>query len=468
MALYFNSIDYNENDFQKRLDPKYYQMQEILKNFTGTKKVSICPFGDVINKITDGEHAGQTFVREGVLFLKNSSVKDFDISLNDGFYISKEDHERLSRSAIYPGDILFTTIGHLGSAAIVPEKFVEANMNQNFVKITIDSNKIDAYYLTCFLNSKFARRQVSSLLTGNIQSILTYPKIKNIKVLYPNDINIQINIANKYKKALELSQLADQLIKEAVTILENSLNIPLNLCEDLQIFSVASDDFYKNDNMWTVNFHMPEYINTEEQIKKHFKWLPLGRVSEITKGDEPGSEAYSDYLEKDDSDVPFIRTSDLYNYQVDLSPDNFIDSLTYDLLKQDIKPGDVLFTKDGKIGLVAMVTPSDLAVYQSGISRIRVNEYGISQGINQEYLFACLISKAIGQYSAKRYTVVASTIPHMKEKYIKQIVIPIIENEKILAISKKIREAFIMIDEKKQLLKQCQDLVDDITFSCFS
>ena len=185
MALNFKSIDYDSERFLIRLDSKYYYLDDTLSDFAKENKEDIIDFGTIIDKITDGEHAGQTFVKEGVLFLKNSSIKDFDISKNDGFYISEEKHKLLSRSALKAEDILFTTIGHLGSAAIVPQNFGEANMNQNFVKITLKENTISPYYVVCYLNSKIARRQVNSLFTGNIQSILTYPKIKSLKIIRP-------------------------------------------------------------------------------------------------------------------------------------------------------------------------------------------------------------------------------------------------------------------------------------------
>ena len=89
--------------------------------------------------------------------IKNSSIKDFDISTSDGFYITEENHKRLKRSSLNEDDVLFTTIGHVGSSAIVPKGFVEANMNQNFVKIEIDKNKISPYYILAYLNSKIAR-----------------------------------------------------------------------------------------------------------------------------------------------------------------------------------------------------------------------------------------------------------------------------------------------------------------------
>ena len=116
-------------------------------------------------------------------YVYNNCVKDFDISLTDGFYITEYKHSLLQRSALKSNDILFTTIGHLGSATIVPDNFGEANINQNLVRMKINDATIDPYYLAAFLNSSFVRKQIDCLFTGNIQKILTYPKIKKIKII---------------------------------------------------------------------------------------------------------------------------------------------------------------------------------------------------------------------------------------------------------------------------------------------
>ena len=465
MALRFSSIVCDEKNFVVRLDPKFYQLQEELKCFKDNDDVRMCDFGSRITGITDGEHAGQTFVNTGVLFLKNSSIKDFDISVNDGFYITETNHKRLSRSAVKPGDILFTTIGHLGSAAIVPEDFCEANMNQNFVKICVDSQKINPYYVVSFLNSKFCRRQIKALLTGNIQSILTYPKIRNIKIVYPSNKELQNEIANKYKKATQLSQLAESNIKSALAVFEENLNIRVESCS--KMFNVSFDDF-TNNPMWTVKSHLPEYVRTELEIINNHHYVDLGEIVSIRKGDEPGSSSYSDYLDKKDSDVPFVRTSDIYNYQIDLSPDNFVDIHTYKDLSQNANNGDILFTKDGKIAEVAMITESDKAVYQSGITIMRINDYGESIGLTQEYIFTALMYHKIGKYTANRYTVTASTIPHLKEHYIRDMKIPVLEKEIISKITVLIVQAFSCIEEKKKLIQECKEMINGITDKYFA
>ena len=124
--------------------------------------------------MTDGEHAGQTFVKQGIKFIKNSDVRDFNIDLSEDFYISEEKHKMLKRSALKDGDILFTTIGHLGSAALVPKNFGEANINQNLVLVRINEKILSKHFLVPYLNSRIVKKQIYAILTGNIHSILTY------------------------------------------------------------------------------------------------------------------------------------------------------------------------------------------------------------------------------------------------------------------------------------------------------
>lgn len=458
MALRFSSIVYDENKFIKRLDAKYYQLNKTLEKIKSNSLFSIDEFSKYIENITDGEHSGQKFVNEGVLFLKNSSIKDFDISINDGFYISREKHNTLKRSALQENDVLFTTIGHLGSAAIVPKNFGEANMNQNFVKIKV--KEIDPYYLVAYLNSKFVKLQIDSLLTGNIQSILTYPKIKAIKIILPNDVNIINLIRENYIQAINFSNKANILIKECLAILRRALRVE-NITRTEKIFSVKNNLFEDNLNFWTTDYYLPKYVEAENYFIKNFKNIELGKVAKVISGDEPGSDSYSSYLDKSNSDVPFIRTSDIYNYQIDSNPDNFIDVLTYEELNQDIFPGDILFTKDGKIGEIGMVTQQDKAIYSSGIAVIKINDEAKKFNITREYLFTCLLCEEIGQYSSKRYTVTASTIPHLKEKNIEKIIIPIVPDEIITEITQKINEAFKLIDKKKKRINECQEIIND-------
>ena len=142
MTLNTFQIKSNQILDKDRFEPNYHYIYNQFEKFEKKQKKQILNLGDpkILKKITDGEHAGQKFVKEGVRFIKNSAVRDFSINLLDKFRISKKKHKFLKRSALKKDDILFTTIGHLGSAAIVKDNFGESNINQNLVKMEINKD----------------------------------------------------------------------------------------------------------------------------------------------------------------------------------------------------------------------------------------------------------------------------------------------------------------------------------------
>jgi len=442
-----------------RLEPRYHHVFNKFDEHEKFSKFKILRFGDkkIIQKITDGEHAGQTFVEKGVRFLKNSAVKDFSINLYDGFFITEDKHKQQKRSALKPLDILFTTVGHLGSTAIVPENFGEANINQNVVKIEIDKNFIDPYYLTAYLNGNTTKKQIGALFTGNIHSIITYPKIRNIRIIIPKD-EFQKQIAKKYKYAIELEQRCHLIIEKAKSIFYQKIGIDFSKIHKEKTFSVKLSEFSKDD-LWTPAFSYPLYVNTLKAIQKKWQTVPLGEIVTAKKGNEVGSDNYNKYLDKKDSDIPFIRTSDLVNYELDQFPDFYIPEEIYQELNQDIKDGDILFTNDGKIGLVAILTKQDKIIIQSHIKRLRLKAEAKKYNLTPEYLFLVLTIKEVVRYQAERYTIIQSTIPTISN-HILDIQIPILDKDSIDEITKLVKEAFELKDEKKKLIKEVREEID--------
>ena len=180
----------------------------------------------------------------------------------------------------------------------------------------------------------------------------------------------------------------------------------------------------------------------------------------MKKGDEVGSDTYIGYLDKRKTDVPFVRTSDIVNYEIDQYPDFFIPEEIYKELEQGFQNGDVLFTKDGKIGMVGMITEYDKAIISSGFVGLRLNKKAIVYGITPEYLFLALSIKEIGIYASKRRTVVASTIPHLREERLKEIEIPILDKETISEITNLVKHAFKLKNEKKRLIAEVRETMD--------
>ncbi len=456
MASNFKSVQFSDVSSSGRFDAKYFFLKDKIRVYASNKKISLISLGEkgLIRKITDGEHSGQIFYEEGITFIKNSSVKDFDISQYDGFYISKEKHESLSRSALKDEDVLFTTIGHLGSAAIVPEGFGEANINQNLVKMEINREMMSPYYLAAFLNSSFVRSQIDSLLTGNIQSILTYPKIKEIKVLNA-DKGFQLEIENLYKESIKYGRQAISKFEDAKQLIRHELKLDKKRIGYDKCYDVALSSM--NSTLWTPKYHFPKYINMIKYFQENFTTEPLSELVKYTGGDEVGSVEYNSYLEKKDDDVPFIRTSDIYNYQYDLCPDYFVDHEIYEDLEQGISKGDILFSNDGKIGMISMIVDDEPIIVQSHINILKKK----SSKITMEYLYALFMLDEINFYQCDKCTVIQSTIPTLAKR-LNEFVVPILDDDVIKKVTQIIKEANGLIAKKKAAVRLMQKRIEEL------
>lgn len=445
----------DNKELEDHLYPNLYRFKKMISEFSKRKDVISFSLGDkdVIEILTDGEHAGQVFVESGAMFVKNSCVKRYVISEYDGFYITHEKNDTLQRSKLEKHDVLFTTIGkYLGVAAVVNENLAGANINQNVVRLRINNNLVSPQYLACFLNSQIARYQIDSLFTGNTHPILTYPKIKSLKI-FLKDKKTHDLVTSNMLFAEEYAKDGLAKIDKAKELFVKSLNIDFSKIANRLHYSVDYPHFLFNDII-TPEFYRPLYVNTIEEIKKKHKCESLGELAKFKTGDEVGSTNYKLYLDREESDVAFIRTTDILNYEIDRYPDFYIEKDIYLDTNQCINENDILFTKDGKIGLTAMITKSDKCILGSGILRIipKMNR------INPFYLFIALSVEQIGLYQAKQRTVIASTLPHLRVDRISDFVIPILDNDK--EISLLAQEGFKLKEKSKSLINEARSLIE--------
>jgi type I restriction enzyme M protein len=96
-------------------------------------------------------------------------------------------------------------------------------------------------------------------------------------------------------------------------------------------------------------------------------------VLSLSTGDEVGKLAYGT------GDIPFVRTSDISNWEVKSDPKHCVSEEVYERYRsrQDVQENDILMVRDGTylIGTCAVVTEYDLPMlYQSHIYKIRVEK----------------------------------------------------------------------------------------------
>ena len=128
----------------------------------------------------------------------------------------------------------------------------------------------------------------------------------------------------------------------------------------------------------------------------------------IKRGDEIGSRLYGM------GDVPFIRTTDLVNWEIQNDPLHCVSEEAYEQYRkrQDLRDGDILFVNEGAyfIGRTAMLTKYDTrAIIQSHIRRIRV----LKEDVVNRYLLFWSLNQGVVKKQIDDKTFMQATLPSL-------------------------------------------------------
>jgi type I restriction enzyme M protein len=231
-------------------------------------------------------------------------------------------------------------------------------------------------------------------------------------------------------------------------------------------------NFQKEQKLFKINFNqiknnifIPSYYTGVEKAlrslenNKDFQLVSIGDLVKrgiiytrnkgyIPRGDEIGSHVYGL------GDIPFIRTSEINNWEVDLNSYKKTSNEVYDRFKdkQNIEIGDILLVKDGGpnlIGNVAFITELDTRIIiQSHIFQIKTLKN--NEKIDS-YLLLYLLNLDIVQNQITAITFVQGTIATIGNR-IMDVILPIpSEINKRKEISNEIKE---IIDNKTELRKK--------------
>ncbi|MBA9049224.1 MULTISPECIES: restriction endonuclease subunit S [Streptomyces] len=127
----------------------------------------------------------ETYVDEGVLFLRSQNVHIDGLRLDDAAYINPEVHRDMRSTRVKACDTLLNITGaSLGRVALVPDEMGEANVNQH-VCIVRPSSSIEARYLAYALTAQITQEQISALQVGGNRDGLNFEQVGNLEIPLP-------------------------------------------------------------------------------------------------------------------------------------------------------------------------------------------------------------------------------------------------------------------------------------------
>lgn len=189
------------------------------------QEIRIKELTSVVTKGTTPTTLGYEFVDNGVNFVKVENISSTgDILTQELMHITPECHEKLGRSKLEEGDILFSIAGAIGRAAVVPASILPANTNQALAIIRLkDDAPVERQYVLSALASPYAERQYNEEKKGIAQINLTLKNISDLRIPLPpieeqKQFAAFVRQSDKSKLTIAKTQLAQWRFKHRITI----------------------------------------------------------------------------------------------------------------------------------------------------------------------------------------------------------------------------------------------------------
>ena len=133
-------------DVEERLDTWFnHPRYELLNSRLDEADVSTPSLGALLKSISSGATPRRSdsslYAESGIRFLRILNVEDGEVLDRDLKYITDEVHQgQLNRSQLADDDVLMTITGRVGSAAVVRDYHLPANINQHLVRMRMIRN----------------------------------------------------------------------------------------------------------------------------------------------------------------------------------------------------------------------------------------------------------------------------------------------------------------------------------------
>lgn len=442
-----SEITIKELGLDSRLDAEYYQPFYLrsISAVESTKgaplsslgKFIIGPFGSTV-KIEDYvDHSNSRYIR-------GKDVKNFFINDSDNVYVPDEKFSKLKQFHIKVNDLLITVVGTLGNVSVVTPDVGNAIFS---CKSTIfRPNEILPGYLCVYLNTKYGQGLLIRNERGAVQTGFNLKDLENI--LVPNfgtDFEKKINSA--YFEAHGLRQKSKSLYAQAEKLLLQELGLENFTPEWVAGYETDFDNILEVARM-DAEYFQPRYELLMEKIGNANKIEKLGDISTLSKKKVNilPEETYK-YIEIGDVDT----SNGEFTYNeiagVDL-PANAKKSIHDEsLLISTVRP------TRGAVGVIpngwnnGFVVSGAFAVFEK-------------HSISPFYLQVVMRS-IIGKMQLERRCTGVS-YPTVTDEDVANVVIPLLDDEKIKKIHDLVTESHKSLHESRQLLEQAKREVEEM------
>lgn len=450
-----SKVDFKDLQYFHRLDSDFYK-PSFLKIYDKLKEVrkkyDVVPLTEIIvcPVRTGATPKEREPLNDGtdVLFIKTDSVRKGFINYSVADLLPLESHKKRKLTSLRYGDIVVTVVGAtqeiVGRAGLYLKK-ESANINQSDALIRINENKIEAGFLSTFINSKYGRFQLWRYSGQTGQVTLNCREVEQMIIpIFPKEFRNKIH--QQVLESERLRELAKDSYKKAEELIMNELNIDNNdLKKDLTFCSELIE--IKENKRLDAEFFMPKYKRILSHIQKYGKSTIKEEFKPIKTRFKRNKEEKYNYIEIGDVSLD-IGDSDPTEMNGDELPDN---------AKIKLNGGEVLVSKvrptRGAVSIIQNLEIKNLVC--SGAFTV-LKEAG---KIKKEVLSVFLRSE-IGKNLLGR-GVTGTSYPRIEDEIVLGMEIPIFKENIQDKIMKLIFTSYNSKKEAKELLEKSKLQVEN-------
>ena len=373
--------------------PKYYN-PEITRRLDELRKThDLIILGDLLAKkhiqATTGDEIGKMAYGTGTIpFVRTSDVSNGELKTDAKQGVSEDIYAQYRQSQdVRAGDIFFVRDGTylIGQVALVTESDLPLLYQSHLLKFRVmDNSPISRWLLLACLSTAIVKCQIrAKQFTADIIDTMG-DRFRELVLPIPKDKDFVSRIENEVKLLVtERSRLRDIIRKIPYWVQGYIKTIEQAVPDDAvaEVIEHGNPGFTRSLSSLRNSIFMPKYYDPEleKDIVALNKTHHLPSLAKLVKGGilswdtgiEVGKMAYGT------GDIPFIRTSDISNWELKSDPKQNVSEEIYEDNKQDVRAGDIFVVRDGTylVGTSCILTEKDTRIlYCGGLYKLRVEQ----------------------------------------------------------------------------------------------
>lgn len=169
----------------------------------------------------------QDYTETGVRIIQLQNIGDGWFNDEYKIYTSQQKADELIANNIFPGDIILSKMGDpVARASIVPIFESRYLMASDGIRLVVDAERFDKYFIYFQINSPDFRRRATQKSIGSTRKRINLDDLRRLKVHAPNLDHqrvVSITIRNADDKTLALEAQRSWLIKEKSALMRQLL-----------------------------------------------------------------------------------------------------------------------------------------------------------------------------------------------------------------------------------------------------